>query len=91
MDFTQFIAENMYIVAAVLYILGVFAKSIPAVPDWTIPFVLTVIGAVFGVLIVGFPTGILHGVLCAGAAVLTNQLIKQASKARDGTDTGTEQ
>ena len=28
-EFTQFITENMYIVAAVLYVLGVFLKSIP--------------------------------------------------------------
>ena len=47
-DFTQFITGNMYIVAAVLYVLGVFLKSIPNIPDWTIPFILTAIGIAFG-------------------------------------------
>ena len=47
-EFTQFITENMYIVAAVLYVLGVFLKSIPNIPDWTIPFILTAIGIAFG-------------------------------------------
>lgn len=79
-DFTSFISENMYIVAAVLYVLGIFMKKIPKIPDWTIPFGLTVIGCVFGVFIAGVPSGLLQGVLCAGAAVLVNQMIKQVGR-----------
>ena len=78
---TQFITENMYIVAAVLYVLGVFLKSVPNIPDWTIPFILTAIGIAFGVALIGIPQGILEGVLCAGAAVLVNQMVKQVQKA----------
>lgn len=77
-EFTQFLSENMYIVAAALYVLGIFAKAIPQIPDWTIPFALSIIGIIFGVLIIGVPQGILQGILCAGAAVLVNQLFKQA-------------
>ena len=36
-EFTQFLSENMYIVAAALYVLGIFAKAIPQISDWTIP------------------------------------------------------
>ena len=79
-EFTQFLSENMYTVAAALYVLGIFAKEIPQIPDWTIPFVLSSIGIVFGVLIIGIPQGILQGILCAGAAVLVSQFIKQAGK-----------
>ena len=82
-EFTQFITENMYIVAAVLYVLGVFLKSIPNIPDWTIPFILTAIGIAFGVALIGIPQGILEGVLCDGAAVLVNQMVKQAQKAKE--------
>ena len=82
-EFTQFITENMYIVAAVLYVLGVFLKSIPTIPDWTIPFILTAIGIAFGVALIGIPQGILEGVLCAGAAVLVNQMVKQAQNAKE--------
>ncbi|MBQ9988877.1 MAG: phage holin family protein [Clostridia bacterium] len=81
MEFSEFIAQNMHVVAAALYVLGLFLKSVPKIPDWTIPFALTVLGAVFGVYLVGFPDGLLQGVLCAGAAVLVNQLAKQAGKA----------
>lgn len=82
-EFTQFISENMFIVAAALYVLGVFCKKIPSVPDWTIPFVLTIIGIIFGALIIGLPEGILQGILCAGAAVLVNQMAKQIGKAAE--------
>jgi hypothetical protein len=80
-EITDFIAGNMYIVVVVLYVLGMFMKRIPSIPDWTIPFVLTVVGVLLGLLILGVPDGILQGVLCAGGAVLVNQMIKQAGDA----------
>ena len=74
---TSFLAENMYIVAAALYVLGVFIKAIPRIPNWVIPFVLTAAGVVFGLLIVGGADGVLQGILAAGLAVLVNQGYKQ--------------
>lgn len=76
-----FLADNMYIVAVVLYIIGVFCKMIPKIPDWVIPFVLTAVGIVFGLLIVGGAGGVLQGILAAGLAVLVNQGYKQITKA----------
>lgn len=77
---TSFLAENMYIVAAALYVLGVFIKAIPKIPNWVIPFVLTAAGVVFGLLIVGGADGVLQGILSAGLAVLVNQGYKQIRK-----------
>ena len=74
---TSFLAENMYIVAAALYVLGVFLKAIPKIPNWVIPFVLTAAGVAFGLLIIGGPDGVLQGILAAGLAVLVNQGYKQ--------------
>ena len=74
---TTFLAENMYIVAAALYVLGVFCKAIPRIPNWVIPFVLTAAGVAFGLLIVGGADGVLQGILSAGLAVLVNQGYKQ--------------
>ena len=74
---TSFLAENMYIVAAALYVLGVFIKAIPRIPNWVIPFVLTAVGVVFGLLIIGGADGVLQGILAAGLAVLVNQGYKQ--------------
>ncbi len=74
---TSFLAENMYIVAAALYVLGAFIKAVPKIPNWVIPFVLTAAGVVFGMLILGGAGGVLQGILAAGLAVLVNQGYKQ--------------
>ena len=89
-NFTDFIAVNMYIVVAVLYVLGVFFKKVPSIPDWTIPFALTAVGIAAGLGIYWGPDwlqGVLQGILCAGGAVLVNQMIKQAGNAA-GIDSG---
>ena len=74
---TSFLAENMYIVAAALYVLGVFIKAIPKIPNWVILFVLTAAGVAFGLLLIGGADGVLQGILAAGLAVLVNQGYKQ--------------
>lgn len=76
-----FLSENMYLVAAALYIIGVFLKMIPKIPNWVIPFVLTAVGIVFGLLIAGGADGVLQGILAAGLAVLVNQGYKQIKEA----------
>lgn len=81
MDILHFLSENMLIVAAALYVVGSFIKAIPAIPDWVIPFVLTALGCACGAAILGIPEGLLQGVLCAGAAVLVHQGVKQGSEA----------
>jgi hypothetical protein len=86
MDFMQFIIQEGLIIAAGLYVIGVIIKGIPNIPNWIIPFVLVALG----VLAAGFSmdggftiANILQGIFAAGAAVLVNQGIKQASE-RDG-------
>ena len=58
---SRFLTENMYIVAAALYVLGIFLKAVPKIPNWVIPFALTAVGMGFGALILGAPQGILQG------------------------------
>ena len=93
MDFTGYILDGYLIVAPVLLIIGVFIKSIPNIPDWTIPFVLLVIGvaACIGISFTELSNAniveaILQGVLVTGLAVLTNQGYKQITKAKNTTD-----
>lgn len=74
---TTFLAENMYIAAAALYVLGVFLKAVPRIPNWVIPFILTAAGVAFGLLLIGGADGVLQGILAAGLAVLVNQGYKQ--------------
>ena len=77
---SQFLSENMYIVAAALYVLGIFLKAVPRIPNWVIPFALTAVGIGFGVLLIGAPGGVLQGILAAGLAVLVNQGYKQVKE-----------
>ncbi|REK74501.1 holin [Paenibacillus paeoniae] len=65
----------------VLFIMGLLLKNTPRVPNWTIPWVLLVIGMTGGIVIVGSPVqGIIQGVLVTGATVLTHQLVKQTTE-----------
>lgn len=79
MDLIKFVPEQLLILVAALYILGVFLKSTPKVQDWIIPWVLLIVGVVGSVAIQkGFSAlAAVQGVVATGVAVLTNQLIKQ--------------
>lgn len=80
MDILKFVPEQLAILIAALYVLGMFLKNTPKVPDWTIPWILLVVGILGSIGLVGFsPTAIIQGIICTGATVLTNQLIKQTT------------
>lgn len=77
----NFVPEQLVIVVAVLYVLGMFLKSIPKIQDWTIPWILLVISIIGAIGIEGLSImAVLEGVICCGVSVLTNQLIKQTQK-----------
>ena len=82
MDFLTYIAENvLYLIPALIFI-GWCIKQIPKVPNWTIPFVLIFLGVAAAGFILGWTVdSAVQGVLCAGAAVLGNQAVKQAGNA----------
>lgn len=74
----KFVPEQLLIVVAALYVVGLFLKNTPRVQDWTIPYILLIISIFASIFLVGFnATGVLQGVICAGVSVLTNQVIKQ--------------
>ncbi|MBU5594927.1 phage holin family protein [Amphibacillus sp. MSJ-3] len=75
----EYIVEQALIVIPVLLVLGTFIKSTPKIKDWTIPYILLVLGVLFTVALMGFNVdAIIQGVLVSGAAVFSNQLYKQA-------------
>lgn len=85
MEFVNFIKENLYVVVAALYVLGIFIKAIPKIPNWTIPFILLAVSIPVVMAIMGWddwPQGLMQGILCAGGAVLVDQSIKQINSAR---------
>ena len=87
-DFMSFLQENFFVVAVVLYVIGLFIKKIPEkyIPDWTIPFVLWVSGVLIGWGIMGEFTidTFIQGTLAAAVAVFGENILKQTNKALKG-------
>jgi hypothetical protein len=90
MDLMNYIVSEAYILIPVLYVIGVFLKKIPNIKDWLIPWILLGLGMLGGFFLSGMQlSGILQGVLVAGATVFTNQLYKQTvEKSQEDPGTG---
>ncbi len=74
----SFVPEQLLILVAALYVIGVFLKKTPNVKDWTIPWILLILGITFSIAILGISaTSILQGIICSFGAIATNQIIKQ--------------
>jgi hypothetical protein len=91
MDFMELIKVELCVLVAALYGLGLMLKQTKKIKDKYIPLILGGAGIVLSCLYVfsteGFTglstfNGIVQGVICAAAAVYTNQLIKQSSKSQ---------
>ena len=87
----ELIQADLVILIVVIYVLGMFLKKIPNMVDWAIPLVLLVVAIVLtivykgialeeGITAVTTVEGFVYGVLVAGVAVFTNQIIKQTTR-----------
>jgi hypothetical protein len=77
-EIIQYIVSEALVLVPVLFVIGLLLKNTPKVADWTIPWVLLVIGVVGGILLLGDPLGgAVQGILVTGVTVLTHQLIVQ--------------
>ncbi|SUY47045.1 holin [Clostridium putrefaciens] len=81
MDLIKFVPEQLLILLAGLYVIGIFLKNSPKVLDWSIPWILLVVGIGGSITLQQGITAlaVFQGIVCTGTAVLTNQLIKQTS------------
>ena len=83
MEVLNFVSENTYIVAVVLWVLGEIIKGVPKIPNWVIPFVLAAVGIGLCIGLLGPDVqAVMQGILCAGGAVLADQAVKQVRSAR---------
>lgn len=81
MNLIQFIREDLFILIAVLYVLGVFFKNSKHIDDEMIPFALLVVGCLLSIAKLGLNVdSVMQGILCTGTAIGINQAKKQASK-----------
>lgn len=74
----KFVPEQLLILVAALYVIGMFLKKTPKIQDWIIPWILLVLGVIFSISIMGInATSILQGIICSFGAIATNQFVKQ--------------
>lgn len=81
MEFANLITENLLELTPALYILGLILKGTEKIPDKYIPIILLPIGILGALALAGISVqSVVQGILVTGAAVYTNQLIKQIKK-----------
>lgn len=94
LDIMEYIKPELLVLIPVLYFIGIGLKNMNAPKDKYIPAVLAAVGVVLAAVYVIATSGItgaqdgamavftaiVQGVLCAGASVYVNQLIKQSGK-----------
>jgi len=74
----DYVLRDAYILVPVLYVIGIFLKRTPKIPDWLIPWILMGLGMIGGFFLSGMKlSGVLQGVLVTGVTVFANQLYKQ--------------
>ncbi|OOO62062.1 phage holin family protein [Clostridium tepidum] len=84
MNLMDYIIEQALILIPALYVLGIMLKQTNKIKDWTIPWILLVVGIIGAISLIGLnPNAVIQGILATGAAVFTNQLIKQNTKKRE--------
>lgn len=87
-EITEHIAGPMLAVILALWVLGMFLKRTPSVPDWVIIWALLIVGIVMALFILGFTAdAFIQGILVAGVAVLGHQLLKQSCEGHNESKT----
>ena len=83
MDLTKFVAEDMLILVAVVYVIGLILKGLKFkfTKDNYIPAILLVVAILLSIFKRGFTfDAITQGVIVTGVAVYVNQFYKQTIK-----------
>ena len=81
MDFFSYITENALILIPVLVVIGQIIKNIQLIDNNWIPLILLPLGVAGAMALGGWTVdAAIQGVLVAGAAVYSNQIVKQMKK-----------
>ncbi|WP_425292374.1 phage holin family protein [Clostridium sporogenes] len=84
MNLMDYIVEQALILIPALYVIGIMLKQTSKIKDWTIPWILLVLGIIGAISLMGFnANAVIQGILVTGVAVYTNQLIKQSTEKRE--------
>lgn len=80
MNIMDFVTEQALILVPALYVLGMMLKNTEKIKDWTIPWILLVVGILGSIALIGLNVNaVIQGILTAGAAVFGDQLVKQTT------------
>lgn len=88
-NLNDYIKPELLVLVPVLYILGLFIKQSESIKDKYIPSILGIVGIILSAMYVStcetmsiacLFTSITQGILVAGVAVYTDQLVKQGTK-----------
>ncbi|WP_442882174.1 phage holin family protein [Clostridium sp.] len=80
----DYIMEQALILIPVLYVLGIMLKQTSKIKDWTIPWILLIVGIAGAIALLGVnANAVIQGILATGAAVYANQLVKQTTQKRE--------
>lgn len=76
----EYINPAMLAVVVALWFIGYGLKQTPKVPNWSILWIIVILGIVAGMLLVS-PTieGIIQGILAAALSILGHQAVKQTA------------
>ena len=89
MDFNEYIQPELLVLIPALYVVGDSLKKFQGLPDKYIPVILGGFGVILSCIYIfgmegingqAFFTGIVQGILVAGASVYANQIYKQSTK-----------
>ncbi|SMB95290.1 Phage holin family Hol44, holin superfamily V [Desulfonispora thiosulfatigenes DSM 11270] len=76
----NYIIKEAYILIPALWIVGTFLKRTPKVQDWTIVWVVIILGITGAVGMLGFSVNsVAQGIIIAGISVLGHQVVKQTN------------
>ena len=96
MEYIDFIRPELLTLVPLLYVFGMILKQADFIRDSFIPLILGFTGILLAFCYVGsiaeqfeltaIATAVTQGIMCAGAAVYGNQVIKQIKKGKDDDD-----
>ena len=76
----DFLNDNVYTLSFALFVIGLFLKQTPKVPNWSIPYILGVLGIIACNIIMGFSIeSTAQGIIVTGLAVYVHQLGKEGT------------
>ena len=77
MSIINFLNKILYCISLILYIVGLLLKQIPKIPNWSIPYILGLLGIIACNLITSISIeSTVQGIIVTGLAVYAHQISK---------------